>query len=315
LQNKPFKEALEWINQTIVSMNFRLIANSGKLIALAAVISLASCKKDLTSNNSNESNAASLSDSSTAADNIYNDVLNNAFVGFSDNASVWNASNPRSGRTTTLSTEAVNTTNLGCAIYTIDDTVPGQYPKTLTLDFGIGCTSADGILRKGKIIYVFTKPLFSPGDTTSVTFNQYVVNGFGLQGTYSIINNSSQLNGISFITQVTNGIITYPNATNYHYSHHRTFTMTAGSSTPYDITDDVYSITGNSSFSTADGSSLVFNITTPLVKAVSCHNISKGVVSIVYDQAVSGTIDFGDGTCDNLATVTVGSVHRTIILR
>jgi hypothetical protein len=296
-------------------MNFRLIANSGKLIALAAVISLASCKKDITSNSSNESNAASLSDSSTAADNMYNDVLNNAFVGFSDNASVWNVYNPHSGKTSTLSTDAVNTTNLGCAIYTIDDTVPGEYPKTLTLDFGTGCTSADGVLRKGKITYVFSAPLLSPGDTTSVTFNQYVVNGFGLQGTYSIINNSSELVGISFTTQVTNGIITYPSGTNYHYSHHRNFVMTAGSSTPYDITDDVYSITGNSSFSTAGGTSIVFNITTPLIKAVSCHNISQGVVSFVYDQAVSGTIDFGDGTCDNLATVTVGSVHRTIILR
>jgi hypothetical protein len=295
-------------------MNFRPFANTGKLIAFAAIICLASCKKDITAN-SNESSAANLSDSSTAADNMYYDVLNNAFVGFSDNASVWNASNPKTGKISTLSNESVNTTNLGCAIYTISDSVPGEYPKTLTLDFGAGCTSADGILRKGKITYVFSGPLLSPGVTASATFNQYVVNGFGLQGAYAITNNSSEELGISFTTQVTNGIITYPNTTNYHYSHNKTYTMTAGSSTPFDITDDVYAISGNSSFSTADGSSLVFNSTSPLVKAISCHNISKGTVSFVYDQAVSGTIDFGDGTCDDLATVTVGNIHRTIILR
>jgi len=297
-------------------MNFRLINTTGKLIALAAVISLASCKKDVTtSTTSNESSAANLSDSSTAAENMYYDVLNNAFVGFSDNASVWNASNMHTGKTTTLGTGSVNSTNLGCAIYTLDDTVPGEYPKTLTLDFGSGCTSADGILRKGKITYLFSGPLLVPGVTATVTFNQYVVNGFGLQGAYKITNNSSDQVGISFTTLVTNGIITYPNATNYHYSHNKTFVMTAGSATPFDITDDVYSVTGNSSFSAPDGSSIVFNVTTPLVRAVSCHNISKGVVSFNYDQAVTGTIDFGDGTCDNLATVTVGNIHRTILLR
>ncbi len=63
------------------------------------------------------------------------------------------------GQTTTFSTEVQNITNhLGCAIYTIDDTIPGDYPKTLTLDFGTGCTSADGIIRSGKIVYVFSAP-------------------------------------------------------------------------------------------------------------------------------------------------------------
>jgi hypothetical protein len=48
---------------------------------------------------------------------------------------------------------------------------------------------------------------------------------------------------------------------------------------------------------------------------VSCHNVSSGIISFVYDQVVNGTIDFGNGTCDNLATLTVGATQRTIILR
>ncbi len=297
-------------------MNFRPIATTGKLIALITIISLASCKKDASPISSKESNAASLSDSSTAADNVYYDVLNNAFVGFSDNSTVWSESSVRSGKTTTLSTKEDGAgTNLSCAIYTIDDTIPGSYPKTLTADFGTGCTSADGIIRSGKITYVFSGPLLLPGVTAAVTFNKYVVNGFGVQGVYTITNNSSEQIGISFNTQVSNGIITYPSTLNYHYNANKTYTMTAGSGTPFDISDDVYSVTGNSAFSDSYGSSIVFNVTTPLVKAVSCHNISKGVVSFVYNQAVDGTIDFGDGTCDDLATVTVGTISRSVILR
>jgi hypothetical protein len=301
-------------------MNFRFVKTAGKLIALVAVISMTSCKKDVTSSNSTNTNAATLSDSSTVADNSYYDVLNNAFVGFADNSSVWSTSSLHSGKTSTFSTEhteGVNTGNLSCAIYTLDDTIPGEYPKTLTLDFGTGCTSVDGVIRTGKISYLFSGPLLFPGTTASVTFTNYSVNGYGIQGSYTITNTSSDTTGISINTQVTNGIITYPDATNYHYSHNRTYTMIAGSSTVFDISDDVYSITGNSSFSNSEGSSIVWTIVTatPLIKAVNCRYISKGVVNFSYNQSVNGSIDFGDGTCDNAATITVGNIQQPITLR
>jgi len=288
------------------------------MIVLMAVISLVlgSCKKSDVANvtASNDSKAATLSDSSTVAENVYYDVLNNAFVGYSDNASSMGVS--QSGKTTILSTgtEGIGTGHLSCAIYTISDTVHGQYPKTLTLDFGTGCASIDGIIRTGKLIYTFSGPLFTPGTTVTVSFNQYTVNGYGIQGTYAITNNSTQ-SGVSFTTLVTNGILTCPDATNFHYSHNKTYTQTAGASTPFDISDDVYAISGNSAFSSSDGSSLVLNITTPLVRNFTCLNITQGVVAFVYNQGISGTIDFGDGTCDNTATLKVGSITKTITLR
>jgi hypothetical protein len=300
-------------------MNFRPSKTTSKWVTLAAIISLSlgSCKKSDVSNvtASNDSKAATLSDSSTVAENAYYDVLNNAFVGYSDNVSSMGVS-LQSGKTTTLSTgtEGAGTGHLSCANYTISDSTPGHYPKTLTLDFGTGCSSIDGVLRTGKLIYTFSGPLFTPGTTVSVSFNQYTVNGYGIQGAYAISNNSTQ-NGVSFTTLVTNGILTCPDATNFHYSHNKTFTQTAGASTPFNISDDVYAISGNSAFSSSDGSSLVLNITTPLVRNFTCLNITQGVVAFVYNQGVSGTIDFGDGTCDNTATLKVGDISRTITLR
>jgi len=288
------------------------------MIALTAIVSLVlgSCKKSDVSNvtASNDSKAATLSDSSTVAENVYYDVLNNAFIGYSDNVSSMGVS--QSGKTTTLSTgtEGTGTGHLSCANYTISDSIHGHYPKTLTLDFGTGCASIDGILRTGKVIYTFNGPLFTPGTTVSVSFNQYTVKGYGIQGTYAITNNSTQ-NGVSFTTLVTNGILTCPDATNFHYSHNKTYTQTAGASTPFDISDDVYGVSGNSAFSSSDGSSLVLNVTTPLVRNFTCLNITQGVVAFVYNQGISGTIDFGDGTCDNTATLSVGNITRTVTLR
>jgi hypothetical protein len=299
-------------------MNFRPLKTAGKMIALFAFISLVleSCKKSDVSNvtASNDSKAATLSDSSTVAENVYYDVLNNAFVGYSDNVSSMGVS--QTGRTTIMSTgtEGTGTGHLSCANYTISDSIHGHYPKTLTLDFGTGCSSIDGILRTGKVIYTFSGPLFTPGTTVSVSFNQYTVNGYGIQGQYAITNNSTQ-SGISFTTLVTNGILTCPDATNFHYSHNKTYTQTAGASTPFDISDDVYAISGNSAFSSSDGSSLVLNVTTPLVRNFTCLNITQGVVAFVYNQGISGTIDFGDGACDNSATLKVGTISRTITLR
>jgi hypothetical protein len=297
-------------------MNFRLITNTTKMVAMLAMLSLASCKKDLTSN-SGDTAAGNLSDSSTTADYAYYDVLNNAFIGFADNSDVWNANTLHSGKTTTMSTETLGTTPIGCAIYSFDDAVPGEYPKTMTMDFGTGCTGVDGVVRSGKIAYLFSGPIVSVGTTVAITFTNYVVNGYGVQGQYSITNNSNELVGISFNTQVINGIITYPNQTNYHYSHNKTFIQTAGTATTFDISDDVYSISGTSSFSNAEGNSLVFTADplAPLQKAVMCAHISKGVVKFVYNNAINGSIDFGDGTCDNSAVLYVGNQHSLITLR
>jgi hypothetical protein len=297
-------------------MKFRLLSSTGKMMAFLAVISLASCKKDAASN-SNNAAAISMTDSSTAADAAYSDVLNTAFVGTFDNSAVWNAhSMHATGQVNTMGTQVLGTGSLGCAIYSLDDSVPGEYPKTLTLDFGSGCTSADGIVRSGKISYLFTNVIFMPAATATVTFSNYMVAGYGIEGQYTITNITTDA-AISFTTEVTNGIITYPDASNYHYSHNKTYIQIAGASTPYDISDDIYSLSGTASFSSSAGNTLLLaaGADAPLTRAISCNYIGKGILSFVYNQAVSGTLDFGDGTCDNTATLNIGSTHQQITLR
>jgi hypothetical protein len=296
-------------------MNFRILSNSGKMIALLAVISLASCKKDASSNSGN-ADAVKMTDSSTAADYAYSDVLNTAFVGVLDNPTVWSAHSLRTGQVNTMGTQVLGSGSLGCAIYTLDDSVPGEYPKILTLDFGAGCTSADGIVRSGKITYLFNNLILIPGATATVTFQNYTVNGYGIQGQYTISDITTDA-AVSFTTEVTNGIITYPDASNYHYSHNKTYIQIAGSSTPYDISDDIYSLSGTASFSSSAGNTLLLAASTdaPLTRALACNYIGKGILSFVYNQSVSGTLDFGDGTCDNTATLNIGSTHQQIILR
>jgi hypothetical protein len=75
--------------------------------------------------------------------------------------------------------------------------------------------------------------------------------------------------------------------------------------------DDVYLIEGSTTGTSARGSSYSAVITTPLRKANACPWIESGVVTITPRNKKTRTIDFGDGTCDNKATVTIeGKVYN-----
>ncbi|MBS1600072.1 MAG: hypothetical protein JST75_17735 [Bacteroidetes bacterium] len=294
------------------------------LITVFIVTALIStgCKKDNSSSNNNgggtdDSTAGTMSGSSAIADNAYYDVLQTALEGGSDNNIAYMASQASRG---TVETNGVHNgvsvngvTSLTCAIYTMSPADNTTFPKTLVVDFGSGCTSADGVTRKGKITYTISGKVLNPGTTITATFQNYSVFDYQLEGTYSITNTST-INGISFTTKVTGGKITFPNTYWYTYSGDKTIKMTAGMSTPSDPTDDVYSIEGSNSFASAAGNTLDVTITTILSKAYTCHNIGSGVISFTYNKKINGTLDFGSGTCDNQATITVGNWVKQVTL-
>ena len=62
------------------------------------------------------------------------------------------------------------------------------WPKTITLDFGTGCT-VENITRKGKIIAIFTDRFRNTGAKISVTFENFYVNDHKIEGIKTIINN------------------------------------------------------------------------------------------------------------------------------
>ena len=91
--------------------------------------------------------------------------------------------------------------------------------------------------------------------------------------------------------------------------------MTAGESTLI-WSDDVYSITGSASGKSAKGNNFSATITSALIVKLTCKNIVKGTFD--FDPGTGKpvrTVDYGDGTCDDVATVTIGSKTYTVHLR
>ncbi len=198
-----------------------------------------------------------------------------------------------------------------CATVTITPT--SGFPKTIVIDFGTSCTH-NGITRSGKINIVLTDSVRRPGSQATMTFTNYFVNLYKVEGTYTWTNTSTA-NTRSWTRVTTGGKITAPDARFWMHEGSRTVTQTAGVGTPTPI-DDVFSVfPGTHTVTNSTNISRTCTILEALQRKVACANIDKGKIKVQGPNHYA-TIDFGDGTCDNLASLSIdGRTPRTIILR
>lgn len=198
-----------------------------------------------------------------------------------------------------------------CATVTITPAV--GFPKTIVIDFGTACT-ANGITRSGIVRIVLSDSVRRNGSTAVMTFENYFVNAFKVEGKITWTNTSTP--GTKSWTRLTeNGKITSPSGRYWLHSGLRTVVQTAGVSTPRNLLDDVFSITGTHTVSNAAGARREITVLEALQKKTICANIDKGKLRVQGPNHYA-VIDFGDGTCDNLATISIdGRPPRTIILR
>lgn len=271
------------------------------LLTTGAALTFTSCKKDSGSgsNSQNDSTAAALTAEQGKAEALNGDVMDLAINISADN----NLNEPSTGSS--------DSSLPACAVVTVDPQTPNTFPRTVTVDFGAGCTAVNGITRKGKITYVFSDRLWMPGATVTVSFDQYFVNGYKLEGTHTLTN-AINGNTIAFTSVIVNGKVTNPEGVYHIYNRNAMVTMTAGMGTltPF---DDEWSITGTGSIADSAGHTISTEVITPLVKKFACKNIVSGITKITYGS-LTGTLDYGDGTCDNIATLKIGSLTKTVTL-
>jgi hypothetical protein len=190
-----------------------------------------------------------------------------------------------------------------------------EFPKTLTVDFGnTNCLGNDNINRRGKITAIFTGRYRTAGSKITITLTDYYVNDNHVQGTKTITNNGVNGNGnMSFTVMVANASVTMSDGT-ITWESERTREWMEGANT-IDPRDDVYHITGWAKGKTKKNITFDASITEPLVLNLSCRWITKGIIEVTPEDYPVRVIDYGDGTCDNKATVTIKNRVREITLR
>ncbi|MEW6469303.1 MAG: hypothetical protein AB1458_10275 [Bacteroidota bacterium] len=203
-----------------------------------------------------------------------------------------------------------------CYTVTVNPALPNPaFPKTVTVDFGsVNCTGPDGIARRGQITAVFSGRYRDSLTTITITTNNYYVNNYRVAGTKTITN-QGHINGVAtFSVNVQNAVITTPDNKTITWNSQRTRRWIAGEGTLGLVSDDVYEITGSANGRGTKGNTFTLTITTPLRVEMSCRWIVKGVIKLTPANLDDRIIDFGQGACDDQATVSIHGNSYTITL-
>jgi hypothetical protein len=265
---------------------------------------ITSCRKDKTAAIDEIETTFELSGNQAIADNLTQ-----------DDADIMEESSARNGFLGTGLCSLQNTMNWIGACATV--TVTGNFPsKNIKIDFGTGCTNANGVIRKGIINIVLTDSLYKTGSMATLTFDNYYVNGYKKEGTVKRTNTTIIGSGTrSHNRLILDGKITAPNGNYWLHTCNIDVTQTAGLITPCDITDDIYNLTGTRTTTNATGKSRTSTTQTPLQKKTNCANIDQGILKVQGPNHFA-LIDFGNGNCDNQATISIdGRTPRVITLR
>lgn len=189
----------------------------------------------------------------------------------------------------------------------------GVWPETVTINFGSGFKDLWGNVYTGSISMVFSGPLVNQGASVTTTFNNYSFDSIQLTGTHILTNTSTGDTSLSFSVQIENAKVTLPNGFWVNWNASRNWARIAGGSTPFWPFDDVYNVTGNGGGSASGGFTWTTTIETPLQRAYVCPWFESGTVKIATNYG-TGVLDYGSGSCDNQATVTVGDTTKNITL-
>jgi hypothetical protein len=152
------------------------------------------------------------------------------------------------------------------------------------------------------------------GSTAVITFANYYINNFKKEGTITWTNTSTASTK-GWQRKVTDGKITAPDGRYWLHNGIRDVVQIAGALTPNTLLDDVFLITGNHTITNSNGKTRNCYITEALQKQTVCDNIGAGKLK-VEGASHTALINFGEGSCDKLATISIdGSDPRTIQLR
>ena len=205
--------------------------------------------------------------------------------------------------------------NADSVIITIDKAGLTVFPKKMSIDFGTtGFTDKRGNVLKGKIYLTISNRMSIAGSSRKVEYSNFFINDNAVKGSKTVTYNG-ETGGKPSWSIVAKDTIVHVDGTTVVWNSERTRTRTDNNSTLV-YWDDTYSITGSSNGINAKGVaySMQIDATKPLVIIGGWKYYVSGAVTISTEKR-SALIDYGDGTKDDKATITINGVTKTINLR
>jgi hypothetical protein len=196
-----------------------------------------------------------------------------------------------------------------CSVVTHD-----QPNKTITIDFGNGCTDPRGRVREGKINIQYNDRRYVPGAYRIVTFDNFSINGIRVQGTRTLTNTSEEDQTPSFTIVLENGSLDFGDGTFATRESECTRVWYRGLMPSLDYV----LITGSSAGINRNGAEYHVEIIQELRFNRNCIRFIpvSGTIEIAT-EGLNATVDFGDGTCDSIVTITINGkvIEKSIVPR
>jgi hypothetical protein len=195
--------------------------------------------------------------------------------------------------------------------------------KTITIDFGSGCTGPYGRQRSGKVIITYGGVFGDNLANRVITFSNYTVNGKQITGAIELRDfNMDESGNPTFTRRHTELRVTWPDGSYFVSEGSVTVTWRSGFG-DRDIMNNVMEISGAHEGVSSRGRHVTRVITEPLVINFGCWaDENFPVVSGRMDVSIEGlrgdrnrTLDFGNGQCDRIITVAVSGKEYSVTVK
>ncbi|MGF1586447.1 MAG: hypothetical protein ACFCUM_14070 [Bacteroidales bacterium] len=188
-----------------------------------------------------------------------------------------------------------------------------HFPKTITIDYGDGIQLVNGSIIMGKIIVNVTARPLTDGAAHEVTYENFFVDSVNIAGgaTHTFVGTDSTERVFSSLSDLT---LTFPDCTVIDRYSERIRTLAEGFETPFYHGDDLILIEGFVNYRFSNGRSFIKTIIKPLTKTGACRFITSGTVTFTLNGEEFAELDYGDGTCDDVATITKNGETRRITI-
>ena len=185
--------------------------------------------------------------------------------------------------------------------------------KKMTIDFGEGCTTRNGNTVSGKIIMEYTFSFTEQSVTINYSFEDFYFNGKKIEGTVNKIRLKVNDNGNPQATINKNIKIIWDDGSFVTVKGERIREWIEGFGNRI-WSDNVFLITGHWTITRKDGTVREATVLEPLRREMACRFLVSGIVEIKKNNRTL-TLDYGDGTCDDLATVNINGKEKEIHIR
>jgi len=193
------------------------------------------------------------------------------------------------------------------------------YPHTKTIDFGAGFTSANGVTKSGKIIITYYDAAAdAQGKYSVTTYDNYYVNGSHIEGSIQV-NKIKNGTGKDVYLHIIHRTISNAAGNLKDYNGNAKWTVIdwkGGTNNAYEIAahtegKETYNGIGANNFKTD------IDDNNPVIKPFSCNNRVQGGLTAEIHLAKGKVkdlveyIDYGNGECDNIATLSINGGAAT----